>query len=82
MTTPKKSFIRSLYLHRRTLLLVEGELTQNTAAEVVREEEIIKTEISVEEALRVVVSAGRVPLETSALVNQKDKPEEGESNKE
>jgi uncharacterized membrane protein len=47
--------------------------------EVVREKEIIKTDISVEEALRVVVSAGRVPLETSALVNQKDNTEETEN---
>ena len=50
--------------------------------EVVREEEIIKTNISVDEAIRVVVSAGRVPLQTSALVKKKDSPEEGESNPE
>ena len=47
--------------------------------EVVREEEIIKTNISVDEAIRVVVSAGRVPLQTSALVNQKDPLEQAES---
>jgi uncharacterized membrane protein len=47
--------------------------------EVVREEEIIKTNISVDEAIRVVVSAGRVPLETAALVKEKETPEEGES---
>jgi uncharacterized membrane protein len=47
--------------------------------EIVREEEIIKTDISVEDALRVVVSAGRVPLETSALVNNKNSSEQGES---
>ena len=40
--------------------------------EVVREEELIKTNISVEDALRVVVSAGRVPLETEALRNHKE----------
>lgn len=44
--------------------------------EVVREEEMIRANISVEEALRVVVSAGRVPLETSALVKKKDPPEQ------
>jgi uncharacterized membrane protein len=47
--------------------------------EVVREEEIIKTKISVDEAIRVVVSAGRVPLETAALVKDKETPGEGES---
>lgn len=47
--------------------------------EVVREEEIIKTNISVDEALRVVVSAGRVPLQTSALVKKKETPGEGVS---
>lgn len=35
--------------------------------EIVKEEELTRTDISVEEALRVVVSAGRVPLETEAL---------------
>src|SRR4030042_244514 len=40
--------------------------------QVVREEDIFKTNISVEEAIRVVVSAGRVPLQTSALVKKKD----------
>jgi uncharacterized membrane protein len=43
--------------------------------EVVREDEIIRTNISVEDALRVVVSAGRVPLETEALRNNITKPE-------
>ena len=38
--------------------------------EVVKEEELIKTDISVEEALRVVVSAGRVPLQTEALTKK------------
>jgi uncharacterized membrane protein len=47
--------------------------------EVVREEEIIKTNISVDEAIRVVVSAGRVPLETAALVKEKETPGEGQS---
>ena len=45
--------------------------------EVVREEEMIRANISVEEALRVVVSAGRVPLQTSALVKKKETSEEG-----
>jgi uncharacterized membrane protein len=47
--------------------------------EVVREEEIIRANISVDEATRVVVSAGRVPMRTSALVKKKETPEEGES---
>jgi uncharacterized membrane protein len=47
--------------------------------EVVREEEIIKANISVDEALKVVVSAGRVPMKTSALVKKKDTAEEGKS---
>jgi uncharacterized membrane protein len=46
--------------------------------EIVREEELIKTDISVEEALRVVVSAGRVPLQTSTLVKKKNDPGGGE----
>lgn len=46
--------------------------------EIVREEELTKTDISVEDALRVVVSAGRVPLETSALGKKKDTPGGGE----
>ncbi len=47
--------------------------------EIVREEEIIRANISVDEAIRVVVSAGRVPMRTSALTKKKDSPEEGES---
>ncbi len=47
--------------------------------EIVREEEIIRANISVDEAIRVVVSAGRVPMRTSALVKKKETPEEGES---
>ena len=43
--------------------------------EVVREEDITIANISVEEALRVVVSAGRVPMRTSALVKKKEDPE-------
>ncbi len=37
--------------------------------QIVGEDDIIRTDISVEEALRIVVSAGRVPLETEALLN-------------
>lgn len=48
--------------------------------EIVREEELIKTDISVEDALRVVVSAGRVPLETSALNQKKDNLQDTEDN--
>ena len=47
--------------------------------EVVREDEIIRANISVEEALRVVVSAGRVPMKTSALTKRKDTSEQEES---
>ncbi len=38
--------------------------------EIVREEELIKTDISVEDALKVVVSAGRVPVDTRDLLKQ------------
>ncbi len=47
--------------------------------EIVREKELIKTNISVDEAIRVVVSAGRVPLQTSGLVNEKEKGDNKES---
>lgn len=43
--------------------------------EIVREEEMVRTNMSVEDALRVVVSAGRVPLETDALRNKEKNPE-------
>lgn len=40
--------------------------------EVMREEEIVRTNMSVEDALRVVVSAGRVPVQTESLTKKKD----------
>ena len=47
--------------------------------EVVREEDITIANISVDEAIRIVVSAGRVPMRTSALVKKEEAPEQGES---
>ena len=47
--------------------------------EIVREEDITRANISVDEAIRVVVSAGRVPMRTSALTRKKDAPVQVES---
>jgi uncharacterized membrane protein len=47
--------------------------------EVVREDDLIRANMSVDEAIRVVVSAGRAPMRTSALVKKKGDGENGES---